>query len=63
MKLSTMPLRLALEQDADRLADLADKAWEKYRDLVAERTAIELTLRNLPDYAIAPAPAEFREAV
>ncbi|MEH3088734.1 MAG: hypothetical protein PGN24_03735 [Microbacterium arborescens] len=46
-----MPIRLALEADADRLADLAQEAWDRYRDLIVQRHAIELTLSELPDFA------------
>lgn len=60
---STMQIRLALEADADRLADLADaalaefyrlealtaEARETWRLLALQRAAVEQTLVDLPD--------------
>lgn len=55
---STIKIRLALEAEADRLADLEAEALERWRTLSTQRTACELALRELPDIIPEPATAE-----
>lgn len=46
---TTIALRLALEAEADALADAADEALGRWRTLNEQRQAVELALRTLPD--------------
>ncbi|GLJ79748.1 hypothetical protein [Microbacterium imperiale] len=70
---STMPIRLALEADADRLADLTAAALDEFyrlesltaaardawRVLDLQRAAVERTLHDLPEMV----PAAIKEAL
>lgn len=53
---STIALRLAMEAEADALADAAAEALERWRSLSEQRHALELALRELPDIVPATQP-------
>lgn len=58
---STIRIRLAMENEADRLADAEAALLERWRDIATRRAAVELALKQLPDVVAPTHPAAAEE--